>query len=293
MPNGKPNILVIWGDDIGITNVSAYSDGLMGYRTPNIDRVANEGMRFTDSYAEQSCTAGRAAFLTGQSVFRTGLSKVGLPGCRDRPASRGPDHRRAAQAVGLRDRPVRQEPPGRPQRVPADRPRVRRVLRQPLPPQRRGGSRGPGLSQRERIPGLQEELRSARRPASVGDGQGRRHRGASLGPCREAARRGHGSADPEAHGDVRRRLRRGRRGLHRAQAQGRTAVLRLGELHPHAPADAHEAREHRPGGALAVELPRHDGRPRQERRDSSSTWSTASASPTTRSSCTAPTTART
>jgi arylsulfatase len=77
---GKPNILVIWGDDIGITNLSCYSDGLMGYRTPNIDRVANEGMRFTDYYGEQSCTAGRSAFLTGQSVFRTGLSKVGVPG---------------------------------------------------------------------------------------------------------------------------------------------------------------------------------------------------------------------
>ncbi len=76
----KPNILVIWGDDIGITNLSCYSDGLMGYRTPNIDRVANEGMRFTDYYSEQSCTAGRCAFLTGQSVFRTGLSKVGIPG---------------------------------------------------------------------------------------------------------------------------------------------------------------------------------------------------------------------
>jgi arylsulfatase A-like enzyme len=76
----RPNILVIWGDDIGITNLSCYTDGLMGYRTPNIDRVAAEGMRFTDSYAEQSCTAGRSAFITGQSVFRTGLSKVGLPG---------------------------------------------------------------------------------------------------------------------------------------------------------------------------------------------------------------------
>src|SRR5262245_29341820 len=77
---GKPNILVIWGDDIGISNLSCYSDGLMGYRTPNIDRVADEGMRFTDYYGEQSCTAGRAAFIMGQSVFRSGLSKVGLPG---------------------------------------------------------------------------------------------------------------------------------------------------------------------------------------------------------------------
>jgi arylsulfatase len=76
----KPNILVIWGDDIGISNVSAYSEGLMGYKTPNIDRVAEEGMKFTDYYGEQSCTAGRSSFITGQSVYRTGLSKVGLPG---------------------------------------------------------------------------------------------------------------------------------------------------------------------------------------------------------------------
>ncbi len=76
----KPNIVVIWGDDIGQSNVSAYTKGMMGYRTPNIDRVANEGVIFTDYYAEQSCTAGRSAFITGQSVFRTGLSKVGMPG---------------------------------------------------------------------------------------------------------------------------------------------------------------------------------------------------------------------
>ncbi|MEN8689726.1 MAG: arylsulfatase [Desulfobacterales bacterium] len=76
----KPNILVVWGDDIGQSNISAYTMGLMGYRTPNIDRIAKEGMMFTDYYGEQSCTAGRSSFITGQSVFRTGLSKVGLPG---------------------------------------------------------------------------------------------------------------------------------------------------------------------------------------------------------------------
>ena len=76
----RPNILVIWGDDIGQTNLSTYSDGLMGYMTPNIDRIANEGIKFTDYYAEQSCTAGRSTFITGQSTLRTGLSKVGLPG---------------------------------------------------------------------------------------------------------------------------------------------------------------------------------------------------------------------
>jgi arylsulfatase A-like enzyme len=75
----KPNIVVIWGDDIGMANLSCYTHGLMGYQTPNIDRIAQEGMRFTDLYAEQSCTAGRASFITGQHGLRTGLTKVGLP----------------------------------------------------------------------------------------------------------------------------------------------------------------------------------------------------------------------
>ena len=81
--NEKPNILVIWGDDIGQSNISAYTMGMIGYRTPNIDRIANEGMIFTDYYAEQSCTAGRSSFILGQSVFRTGLSKVGMPGAKE------------------------------------------------------------------------------------------------------------------------------------------------------------------------------------------------------------------
>ena len=76
----NPNILVIWGDDIGISNLSCYTDGVMGYRTRNIDRIAEEGVRFTDYYGEQSCTAGRAAFITGQNPYRTGLTKVGMPG---------------------------------------------------------------------------------------------------------------------------------------------------------------------------------------------------------------------
>lgn len=76
----QPNILIIWGDDIGYWNISAYNLGMMGYETPNIDRIASEGAIFTDAYGEQSCTAGRAAFITGQIPFRTGLTKVGLPG---------------------------------------------------------------------------------------------------------------------------------------------------------------------------------------------------------------------
>jgi len=80
LAQGKPNILVIFGDDVGQSNLSAYTHGLVGYKTPNVDRIAKEGMMFTDYYAENSCTAGRSTFITGQSALRTGLSKVGIPG---------------------------------------------------------------------------------------------------------------------------------------------------------------------------------------------------------------------
>mgnify|MGYP001812919050 FL=1 len=86
----KPNILVVWGDDVGQSNISAYTHGLVGYKTPNIDRIASEGMTFTDYYGEQSCTAGRSSFITGQSVFRTGLSKVGLPGAKEGMSDKDP-----------------------------------------------------------------------------------------------------------------------------------------------------------------------------------------------------------
>ncbi len=76
----QPNILILWGDDIGTWNISHFSKGMMGYRTPNIDRVAQEGVTFTDYYGQQSCTAGRAAFICGQNPLRTGLTKVGMPG---------------------------------------------------------------------------------------------------------------------------------------------------------------------------------------------------------------------
>ena len=78
-----PNILILWGDDVGYWNISAYNQGMMGYKTPNIDRIAKEGGLFTDYYGQQSCTAGRAAFITGQSPYRTGLLKVGLPGAKE------------------------------------------------------------------------------------------------------------------------------------------------------------------------------------------------------------------
>ena len=93
----KPNILVIWGDDIGQFNVSAYNMGMMGYKTPNIDRIASEGAVFTDWYGQQSCTAGRAAFITGQSPMRTGLTKVGLPGAPEGMKAEDPTIAGAAQ----------------------------------------------------------------------------------------------------------------------------------------------------------------------------------------------------
>jgi arylsulfatase len=96
----QPNILIIWGDDIGVSNLSCYSDGLMGYRTTNIDRIAAEGARFTDYYGEQSCTAGRAAFVTGQNPYRTGLTKVGMPGAPIGLRDTDPTIARALRANG-------------------------------------------------------------------------------------------------------------------------------------------------------------------------------------------------
>jgi arylsulfatase A-like enzyme len=121
----KPNILIIWGDDIGWFNISANNQGIMGYRTPNIDRVAKEGCNFTDWYGQQSCTAGRAAFITGQSPIRTGLTKVGLPGADLGLRPEDPTNRRRAETARICDGSVRQEPPRRPRRVPADGARLR------------------------------------------------------------------------------------------------------------------------------------------------------------------------
>lgn len=105
-----PNILVIFGDDIGQTNISRYTHGVVGYMTPNIDRIGEEGMTFTDYYAENSCTAGRSSFITGQSPMRTGLTKVG-PRERGWPSKTRHYHRAGSQATGICHWPVRQKPP--------------------------------------------------------------------------------------------------------------------------------------------------------------------------------------
>ena len=132
---------MIFGDDIGQTNVSAYTFGLMGYRTPNIDRIAKEGMMFTDYYAEQSCTAGRSSFITGQCTLRTGLSKVGMPGATVGLQARDVTIAELLKPLGYATGQFGKNHLGDRNEYPADGARLRRVLRQSLPPQRRGRTR--------------------------------------------------------------------------------------------------------------------------------------------------------
>ena len=253
MPNGKPNILVIWGDDIGITNLSCYSDGLMGYRTPNIDRIADEGMRFTDSYGEQSCTAGRASFITGPERVPHRPQQGRDAGGRYRPAAGGPHDRRSAEAARLRHRPVRQEPPRRPERVPADRARIRRVLRQPLPPERRGGARAPRTGRTpEEFPAFNERAR----PRGVihswatdedDDTEDERYGRAASSASRTPARSRRSAWRRSTRSSPRRR-----RTSSGARANADDPVLRVDEHHAHALPHAPQAREHRAGGSVAV-----------------------------------------
>lgn len=136
----KPNILVIFGDDIGQSNISAYTHGLVGYKTPNIDRLAREGMLFTDYYAENSCTAGRSTFITGQSCLRTGLSKVGFPGATVGLQKGDITIAEAIKPLGYATGQFGKKSFGRPRRVSTDRTRFRRVLREPLSLERRRGA---------------------------------------------------------------------------------------------------------------------------------------------------------
>ena len=195
-----------------------------GLQTPNIDRIANEGVAFTDYYGQQSCTAGRAAFIGGNVPVRTGMTKVGLPGANE---GWQPDRRRPwptmLKSLGYATGAVRQEPPGRSRRAPADNARLRRVLRQPLPPERRGGAGEPPTIRRD---GLADgRFRERFGPRGV------LHTWAQAG--RYAEDRGHRPADQEAHGDDRRRDRRRRQGVHRAsEPRRRQALLRVVERAP-------------------------------------------------------------
>jgi hypothetical protein len=146
----EPNILVIWGDDIGQFNVSAYNQGMMGYKTPNIDRIAKRG-RPLHRLVRPAELHRRSRRLHHRPVADPHRPHQGRPARRAGGHEEGrPDDRDAAQGAGLHDRPVRQEPPRRPRRDAADEPRLRRVLRQPLPPQRRGGAGEPDYTRRIR-----------------------------------------------------------------------------------------------------------------------------------------------
>ena len=268
MPGSKPNILVIWGDDIGITNLSCYSDGLMGYRTPNIDRIADEGMRFTDSYGEQSCTAGRASFITGQSVFRTGLSKVGMPGAD----------------VGLR----------------AEDPTIAELLKPHGYATGQFGKNHLGdkneflptvhgfdeffgnlyhlnAEEEPEQPELAVSRRSSRdfneraRPRGVihswATDDRRRHRGRPLRPPRQAADRGHRAADQEADGDHRRRHRRRRARTSSAGAHEADTPFFVWMNTTHMHFRTHPKPESvGQAGRWQSPVPRHDDRPRRARR---------------------------
>ena len=280
MPD-RPNILIIWGDDIGISNLSCYSDGVMGYRTPNIDRIAAEGVRFTDYYGEQSCTAGRAAFITGQNPYRTGLTKVGMPGADIGLRAEDPTIATALKALGYATGQFGKNHFGdRDEFLPTahgfdeffgnlyhlnaeEEPELAR-----LPD--RGG-----------VPELPQALRPPRRHPLLG--QRRRH----------PAHRGHRAAHQGADEDHRRRG--GPRGaaLHdRGQGQ-RHAVLRVAQHHAHALPHPRQGRQ--PGQGRAA-----GSRSTTTRCATTTSWSarcstssTTTAWPTTRSSCTPPTTART
>ena len=163
----KPNILFIMGDDVGWFNIGAYHQGIMSGKTPNLDKLASQGMRFTDYYAEASCTAGRANFITGEIPLRTGLTTVGQAGADVGLPAQACTIATALKAHGLRHRAVRQEPPGRPEQVPADGTRLRRVLRLPVPPRRDVGPVLVRLS-----PGLDRQNRPAQSGALLGDRHG-------------------------------------------------------------------------------------------------------------------------
>ena len=203
MPDSKPNILVIWGDDIGITNLSCYSDGLMGYRTPNIDRIAEEGMRFTDSYGEQSCTAGRASFITGQSVFRTGLSKVGMPGADVGLRAEDPTIAELLKPHGYATGQFGKNHLGDKNEF---LPTVHGFdefygnlyhLNAEEEPELAELAVGRG------VPGVQRAGPSPGGDPFLGHRRRRRHRGRALRPPGQATDRGHRSADQEADGDDR------------------------------------------------------------------------------------------
>ena len=247
----QPNILVIWGDDIGITNLSCYSGGLMGYRTPNIDRIADEGMRFTDSYGEQSCTAGRAAFITGQSVFRTGLSKVGLPGADLGLQAEDPTIPELLKPLGYATGQFGKNHLGDKDEFLPTAHGFDEFFGNLYHLNAEEEPEHPDYPPAEDFPNFRERY-------------GPRGVDSFLGQCGwHAADRRYRPAHEEADGDGRRRVPDRRPGLHRPPGGSGYPLLRLVQHDPHALSHPPQTGEHRSGRALAVRVPRHHDRPRQ------------------------------
>ena len=211
----------------------------MGYQTPNIDRIANEGMMFTDSYGEQSCTAGRSSFITGQSVYRTGLSKVGIPA-----APQGLQAETVTIADLLKDQGYATGQFGKNHLGDLNKflPTVHGFDEFFGNLYHLNAEEEPEMDNYPKDPNFRETFGPRGVLHCWATDKDDADRAAALGQGRQAEDRGHRPADQEAHGDLRRRVRRGRQGLHQAPAQGRQAVLRLAQHHPHAPVHAHQDR---------------------------------------------------
>ena len=220
----KPNILVIMGDDIGYWNISAYNRGMMGYRTPNIDRIANEGAIFTDYYGQQSCTAGRAAFITGQSPLRTGLLKVGLPGAKEGLSDKDPTLAELLKPQGY---------------VTGQFGKNHLGDRNEFLPTVHGfdeffgnlyhlnAEDEPEHPDYPKNTEFKLQLRSARRSALHGDHRRHAGRGSAFRQVGQAELHGHRPAHQKAHGDGGRGVSRRYDRLHRSRQPRQEAVLRL------------------------------------------------------------------
>ena len=259
----KPNIVIIWGDDIGQSNISAYSMGLMGYRTPNIDRVAKEGMIFTDYYAEQSCTAGRSSFITGQHGLRTGLTKVGLPGATARAPKEDPTIAELLKPLGYATGQFGKNHLG-------DRneflPTVHGFdeffgnlyhLNAEEEPELPDYPKDPAFRARYGPRGVLDCKATDKDDPTVDPRFGKvgKQTIKDTGPLTKKRME---TIDDDIAARAVDFIER--------QAQGRQAVLRLGQLHAHALPHARQARERGQSGTMAERVPRRDDRPRQERR---------------------------
>ena len=247
----NPNILIIWGDDIGISNLSCYSDGVMGYRTRHIDRIAEEGVRFTDYYGEQSCTAGRAAFITGQNPYRTGLTKVGMPGATLGLQPQDPTIATALKAQGYATGQFGKNHLG-------DRD-------EHLPTMHGfdeffgnlyhlNAEEEPELPDYPKDPAFREKFgpRGVLHTWANPDGTQRIE---DTGPLTKKRMETVDEEFRDAAADFIRR-----------QHDGADTVLRLVQRDAHAFPHPSKAREHWPGRALAIRVPRHDARSRRSRR---------------------------